>query len=489
VRTTIQQKLVGGFLLVNAVFIGLAVFQLTSANALRNDAKSNYHQAFQKVEHVNNIDRGNLQIGQVLAADPMLSQKASQDGLAAASAVMDTAIKGYAGLATEAELKEFEVFTTALKSLQEMSLADLNGPAGAPALETYTSGLEKLKASNQQTIADAENRMDTKFTEMLRFSGFLLVLSITFGLAFGYLIARRVSRLFQSAAVRLGESSGQLDETSVQVKQSADETVVRSERVNATSRDVSQNVSTVATAVEQMQESINEIAQSTANATEVVTRAVRTVAATNERVETLGTSSAEIGKVIEVITSIAEQTNLLALNATIEAARAGDAGKGFAVVANEVKELAKQTAQATEEISSRIVAIQDDTNGAVEAISEINEVMSQISDIQSTIASAVEEQSATTAEIATNISSAATGANEIAESIGAVTESARYTLVSVETTEATAKSMQNLASDFQVEVSREHAREAAARHQSQPRRFGTAQEREEAGYYENAGRN
>jgi methyl-accepting chemotaxis protein len=478
VRTTIQQKLVGGFLLVNAVFIGLAIFQLSSANALRNDAKANYANAFHKVEFVNGIDRGNLEIGQILAADPMLAQKANQDALAAVSAEMDIAIKGYAGLATEAELKEFEVFTTALKSLQEMSLADLMGPKGAPALETYNQGLEKLKASNAQTLATADEHMDIRFTEMLRFSGVLLILSITFGLVFGYLIARRVSRLFQSAAVRLGDSSDQLDSTSVQVKQSADETVARSERVNATSRDVSQNVSTVALAVEQMQDSINEIAQSTANATEVVTRAVRTVAATNERVETLGTSSAEIGKVIEVITSIAEQTNLLALNATIEAARAGDAGKGFAVVANEVKELAKQTAQATEEISSRIVAIQDDTNGAVEAISEINEVMSQISDIQATIASAVEEQSATTAEIASNISSAATGANEIAESIGAVTESARYTLVSVETTEATAQSMQNLASDFKVEVSREHAREAAARHQSQPRRFGTADERE-----------
>ena len=117
----------------------------------------------------------------------------------------------------------------------------------------------------------------------------------------------------------------------------------------------------------------------------------------------LGESSAEIGNVIKVITSIAQQTNLLALNATIEAARAGEAGKGFAVVANEVKELAKQTAKATEDISRKIEAIQEDTKGAVEAIAQIGKIINQINDIQNTIASAVEEQTATTGEISRNV--------------------------------------------------------------------------------------
>src|ERR1022692_3793657 len=129
----------------------------------------------------------------------------------------------------------------------------------------------------------------------------------------------------------------------------------------------------------------------------------------------LGESSAEIGQVIKVITSIAQQTNLLALNATIEAARAGEAGKGFAVVANEVKELAKETAKATEDISLKIEAIQTDTKGAVDAIAEISAIINQINDLQNTIASAVEEQSATTNEIGRNIAEASKGSTEIAQ--------------------------------------------------------------------------
>ena len=146
---------------------------------------------------------------------------------------------------------------------------------------------------------------------------------------------------------------------------------------------------------------------------------------TNATVAKLGESSAEIGNVIKVITSIAQQTNLLALNATIEAARAGEAGKGFAVVANEVKELAKQTAKATEDISRKIEAIQNDTKGAVEAIAQIGKIINQINDIQNTIASAVEEQTATTGEISRNVAEAAKGSNEIAQNITGVAQAAQ----------------------------------------------------------------
>jgi methyl-accepting chemotaxis protein len=173
---------------------------------------------------------------------------------------------------------------------------------------------------------------------------------------------------------------------------------------------------------------------------------------TNGKVERLGTSSAEIGQVIEVITSIAEQTNLLALNATIEAARAGEAGKGFAVVANEVKELAKQTATATEEISSKIAAIQGDSGEAVAAIGEIGEVIEKIADMQTTIASAVEEQTATTNEIARSVNEAAAGSAQIAENITSVATAAGEAAQGAGRAQEAATDLREVAKDLQAVV-------------------------------------
>jgi methyl-accepting chemotaxis protein len=175
----------------------------------------------------------------------------------------------------------------------------------------------------------------------------------------------------------------------------------------------------------------------------------------NSTVTKLGESSSEIGKVIKVITSIAQQTNLLALNATIEAARAGEAGKGFAVVANEVKELAKETAKATEDIGQKIEAIQGDTRDAVAAIANIGAIISQINDIQNTIASAVEEQTATTNEISRNVNEAAKGSGEIAQNITGVAATARETSAGATDTQKAsadlaklAASMRNLVAKF-----------------------------------------
>jgi methyl-accepting chemotaxis protein len=182
--------------------------------------------------------------------------------------------------------------------------------------------------------------------------------------------------------------------------------------------------------------------------------AVGVAETTNSTIAKLGESSVEIGKVIKVITSIAQQTNLLALNATIEAARAGEAGKGFAVVANEVKELAKETAKATEEIGQKIDAIQSDTKGAVQAIGEISAIINQINDISNNIASAVEEQTVTTNEIGRNVGEAAKGTNEIAKNIGGVAIAAQNTTRGAADMQKAAQSLSGMAAQLQGLVSK-----------------------------------
>jgi methyl-accepting chemotaxis protein len=251
----------------------------------------------------------------------------------------------------------------------------------------------------------------------------------------------------------LAGSSEELSTASQQMTATAEETANQSNVVSAAGEQVSKNVETVATATEEMSASIKEIAKNANEAAKVATSAVKMAESTNITVGKLGESSAEIGNVIKVITSIAQQTNLLALNATIEAARAGEAGKGFAVVANEVKELAKETAKATEDISQKIQSIQGDTQGAVEAIQGITGIINQINDISNTIASAVEEQTATTNEIARNVSEAAKGSSQIAENIVAVASAAKSTTEGAGHTQTASQELSRMASDLQRLVS------------------------------------
>lgn len=252
----------------------------------------------------------------------------------------------------------------------------------------------------------------------------------------------------------LSQSAAELSRVAQEMGASADQTASQANMVSAGSEQVSRNIQTVATAADEMGASIREIAKNTADATKVATAAVRSAGETNVTIGKLGQSSAEIGQVIKVITSIAQQTNLLALNATIEAARAGEAGKGFAVVANEVKELAKETAKATEDISRKIEAIQTDTKGAVTAIEQIGTVIGQINDIQNTVASAVEEQSVTTNEITRNLTEAAKGGADITHSIAGVADAARTTTGGAAQTQKSAESLEKLAQELHVLIGR-----------------------------------
>jgi methyl-accepting chemotaxis protein len=261
-----------------------------------------------------------------------------------------------------------------------------------------------------------------------------------------------VLKQVSDSAQTLSSASEELSANSQQMVANAEETAAQAGVVSAAAQQVSTNVQTVAAGTEEMSASIREIAKNAQEAAKVAAIGVVAADSASETISKLGLSSAEIGKVIKTITSIAQQTNLLALNATIEAARAGEAGKGFAVVANEVKELAKETAKATEDISQKIEKIQSDTNHAVAAISEINGVINKISDYQNTIASAVEEQTATTNEITRNISEAAQGSTEIAQNILGVAEAARNTTMGATDTEKAALELARMAASLQSTV-------------------------------------
>ena len=244
---------------------------------------------------------------------------------------------------------------------------------------------------------------------------------------------------------QVSSASQEMQTSSVSMSETASSATRQSAAVAAASEQASANVQTVASAADELSASIAEISRQVNQASSIASDAVKQAEQTNVKVRGLAEAANRIGEVVALITDIADQTNLLALNATIEAARAGDAGKGFAVVASEVKNLANQTARATEEIGSQIGGIQTATQEAVAAIEGIVKIISEINEVNSGVASAVEEQGAATQEIARNVEQAASGTREVSSNIGGVSQAANDTGIASEeilgaATELTAQS-------------------------------------------------
>jgi methyl-accepting chemotaxis protein len=256
------------------------------------------------------------------------------------------------------------------------------------------------------------------------------------------------------SAQTLGTAAEELSSTSTQLSANAEHTSGQANSVSDASATMSDSVQSVAAAAEELTASIAEITNNVTEAARVGASAVALADVANLTISQLGDSSKEIGKVIKLIGNVAERTNLLALNATIEAVRAGEAGKGFGVVAGEVKELAKQTAEATEDIAAMVDAIQTDTHNATDAVSGINSIISQINELQTAIAAAVEEQTATTTDIARNVSQAAVNSGQITRTVTEVAETASTTSIGALDTQRAAGELARMAVDLQHHVDR-----------------------------------
>ncbi|MET7420822.1 methyl-accepting chemotaxis protein [Dactylosporangium sp. NPDC005555] len=482
---------------------------LYNANLVPSSHLAAMNQAAMKVQN----DVANF----ALSNGPVAS-KAFQDGIAAADATVDAELAAYRATVTTTRqrqlLARFEIWWGAFRNIRDHRLLPLVAAGDIPGFQAaYLGDGATVTANAVHALTDllayeqASGRSATSAaSDAYGRARIAMVVALLAGLAAALLLSRHLTGLIvrpirrvhgvltavadgdltadadirqrdevgdmaralnaatastREAVRSLGDNSATLSAAaeelaaiSRQIDTSATDADSRASLVARTAGEVSEHVAAVAHGTMEMGGAIEEISRSTAHAATVTATAVSIAAATNETIGKLGSSSAEIGEVVKVITSIAGQTNLLALNATIEAARAGDFGKGFAVVAQEVKDLARETARATDDIGRRVQAIQLDTEDAVNAIGQIGEVIAQMSEYQHSIAAAVEQQAVTARTMGHSVDEAAGGSVDIATNIAGVAAATRSTNEGVTSTGEAVDQLARMASDMRGLVSR-----------------------------------